>query len=72
MKPYTVIVHMNNSDIVLWHGWADDAAQARELIVTTYEENGWYQDVAQIIVRHIPARKHAGFTLVTQMAGAKL
>lgn len=68
MKPYTIIVNMNNGDVVIWHGWADSAVQARELIGATHEGNGWMKDVVNVVVHNNRDRKHAGFTLLTQIA----
>lgn len=71
MKIYTVLVSMKNSDVIVWHGQADDAAHAQEIINKEYEDNGWSQDVAHIIVYLNRTRKHAGFSLLRQIVGAR-
>ncbi len=71
MKPYTIFVHMNYGDVVIWHGWAENANQARELIAETYEQQGWAKDVVDYVIHNNRIRQNPGFTMLTQIAGAK-
>jgi hypothetical protein len=69
MKPYTIFVHMNYGDIGIWHGWAENVTQARELIAETYKQQGWAKDVVDYVIHNNRIRKSPGFTLLTQIAG---
>ncbi len=70
MKPYTILVFMKNSDVLVYDGWAKDTQHARDIITDMYAKNGWLHDVKDVVIHPNRIRKNAGFYQIRQIAGA--
>jgi len=72
MKPYTIVVIMKNGDVIVHDGWADNSAQAGDLISEEYRKLGATKDIDKVIIHPNRIRKHPGFYQIRQIIGKRL
>jgi hypothetical protein len=70
MRPYVVILHMKNGDVIVRMGYAHSSVEAQDLAEKEYRHHpgAWHDDVHKVHVSGIRSHKHPGMTHMFQVA----